>query len=373
MLRRLPLAYGAYVLAALALPLSYPVSAQPLMSLPRFLLVLFPLGIWLAAWLVERPRLAAPRAGAVGGADGRLPGPVRHLALGGIGVASSTATDGEASRSPTTGWPPWTAPLALIAGLALALVGGLIVEVPALLLGAKITSSHTPPGVTIADTVIQDIGFVLVAVYFAHIGGRTVRAWQFGLRRPGVGWRSAVGLILLLLVAFIVLSASCGPRRPIRAKRKLLETLGSNEGTALLIASAALTCVVAPICEELLFRGYIFTALRNWRGTLPAAMITGLVFGGVHFGSAPALDLVPLAALGFGLCLLYRYSGSLYPCMIAHSLNNCLAFSGLEGWGWQFRVLAVCALGGNRRARGAVQARRADRARARFRGAGVED
>jgi membrane protease YdiL (CAAX protease family) len=260
-------------------------------------------------------------------------------------VASSTPAEGEPSRSPTTGWPPWTAPLALIAGLALALVGGLIVEVPALLLGAKITSSHTPPGVTIADTVIQDIGFVLVAIYFAHIGGRTVRAWQFGLRRPGVGWRSAVALILLLLVAFIVLSelwsAAAHP-----SEEKVLETLGSNEGTALLIASAALTCVVAPICEEFLFRGYIFTSLRNWRGTLPAAIITGLLFGGVHFGSAPALDLVPLAALGFGLCVLYRYSGSLYPCMIAHSLNNCLAFSGLEGWGWQFFVLAVCALGG---------------------------
>jgi membrane protease YdiL (CAAX protease family) len=260
-------------------------------------------------------------------------------------VASSTLTEGEASRSPMTGWPPWTAPLALIAGLALALVGGLIVEVPALLLGANITSSHTPPGVTIADTVIQDIGFVLVAIYFAHIGGRTVRAWQFGLRRPGVGWRSAVGLVLLLLVAFIVLSelwsAAAHP-----SEEKVLETLGSNEGTALLIASAALTCVVAPICEEFLFRGYIFTSLRNWRGTLPAAIITGLLFGGVHFGSAPALDLVPLAALGFGLCVLYRYSGSLYPCMIAHSLNNCLAFSGLEGWGWQFFVLAVCALGG---------------------------
>ena len=58
--RRLPLAYGAYVIAALALPLSYPVSSQPLMSLPRFLLVLFPLGIWLAAWLAERPRLQRP-------------------------------------------------------------------------------------------------------------------------------------------------------------------------------------------------------------------------------------------------------------------------------------------------------------------------
>lgn len=49
-LRRLPVEYGAYVLAALALPLSYPVEPQPLMSLPRFAVVLFPLAIWAALW-----------------------------------------------------------------------------------------------------------------------------------------------------------------------------------------------------------------------------------------------------------------------------------------------------------------------------------
>ncbi|MGP0101614.1 MAG: lysostaphin resistance A-like protein [Solirubrobacteraceae bacterium] len=260
-------------------------------------------------------------------------------------IAELAPIEQDGSRSPSTGWPAWTAPVALIGGLALALVGGLVVDLPALALGAKITSSHTPPGVTIADTFVQDVGFVLAAVYCAHIGGRAVRSWQFGLRRPGAGWRSASGLILLLLVAFIALSAIWSTLvHP--SEEKLLETLGTNEGTSLLLASAALTCVVAPICEEFLFRGFIFTALRSWRGTLPAAVITGLVFGGVHAGSAPALDLVPLAGLGFGLCLLYRYSGSLYPCMIAHSLNNSLAFSSLENWGWQTPVLIVCALVG---------------------------
>jgi hypothetical protein len=58
--RRLPLAYGAYVIAALALPLSYPVTAQPLMSLPRFLVALFPLNIWFAGWLAVRPRARRP-------------------------------------------------------------------------------------------------------------------------------------------------------------------------------------------------------------------------------------------------------------------------------------------------------------------------
>lgn len=55
-LRLLPFAYGAYVLGALALPLSYPVAPQPLMSIPRFLLVLFPLSMWLAVRLAQRPK-----------------------------------------------------------------------------------------------------------------------------------------------------------------------------------------------------------------------------------------------------------------------------------------------------------------------------
>jgi Mannosyltransferase (PIG-V) len=59
-LRTLPLAYGVYTLAALAMPLSYPVTSQPLMSLPRFLVVLFPLSIWSAGWLARHPRVQRP-------------------------------------------------------------------------------------------------------------------------------------------------------------------------------------------------------------------------------------------------------------------------------------------------------------------------
>jgi membrane protease YdiL (CAAX protease family) len=238
-------------------------------------------------------------------------------------------------------WSPWTAPLALIGGIVLAAVGALIVDLPlTAAFGVKITTKHTPPGIEIADTIVQDIAFVLAAVYCAHIGARAVRAWQFGLRRPGVGWRSAVRMLTVLLVCFAILSIVWSELFEVE-KEKLLENLGTNQSTVLLLASAALTCVIAPICEEFLFRGYMFSALRNWRGIWPAAIVTGLVFGGVHAGSAPVLDLVPLASLGFGLCLLYHYSGSLYPCVIAHSLNNSLAFALLEHWGWQVPVLAV--------------------------------
>ena len=48
--RKLAPEYGLYAIGALALPLSYPVTPQPLMSLPRFLAVVFPLWMWLGWW-----------------------------------------------------------------------------------------------------------------------------------------------------------------------------------------------------------------------------------------------------------------------------------------------------------------------------------
>jgi uncharacterized protein len=252
-------------------------------------------------------------------------------------------------RLPAADWPWWTAPAALFGGLLLAALGALVVDIPAVVLGVSV--SHPPGGLEIADTVLQDAMFVLAAVLFAKVGGRTVRAWQFGLQRPGIGWLSprrgwlwAVAMTLVVLFTFLVFSVVWAEALNVSTKEKLLEQLGANEGTGLLLLSAGLTCVVAPICEEFLFRGFIFRALCNWRGTWPAAVVTGLIFGAIHAGSAPVVDLMPLAALGFGLCVLYRYTGSLYPCIAAHSLNNSLAFGDLESWGWQIPVLAVCAL-----------------------------
>jgi hypothetical protein len=63
-LRRLPVLYGLYVVVALALPLTWPVEPQPLMSLPRFVLVLFPLFMWLG-WWSARGRVRAYVVGAV--------------------------------------------------------------------------------------------------------------------------------------------------------------------------------------------------------------------------------------------------------------------------------------------------------------------
>ena len=57
--RRLPFAYGAYALVALSLPLSYPVTPQPLQSISRYAMVIFPLFMW-AGWWCARRRITVP-------------------------------------------------------------------------------------------------------------------------------------------------------------------------------------------------------------------------------------------------------------------------------------------------------------------------
>jgi uncharacterized protein len=253
--------------------------------------------------------------------------------------------DGKRRRfdSPITDWPWWLAPLGLLLALILSVFAGLIVDIPLAVFGVHVSASKPPGAVLVLDTVIQDVVFVGTAVVLAGMGARKVASWQFGLR-PTPLWRS-VGLILLALFAFLIFVA-CWSQLVHTEKDKVLEKLGAKEGAGLLVASAALTCVVAPICEELLFRGFIFTALRNLRGPWLAALLTGLIFGAVHSTSAPAEDLLPLAALGLLLCLLYRATGSLYPCIATHAVNNAIAFGDIERWrAWQILVLLGASLG----------------------------
>ena len=121
----------------------------------------------------------------------------------------------------------------------------------------------------------------------------------------------------------------------IHEKDELPKELGVDTSHAALAATAVLVCVVAPVAEEFIFRGYFFPALRNWKGLWPAVVLDGLIFGAIHAGSAPVGYLVPLALFGSVLCLVYARTGSLYPCIALHALNNSIAFGAGVGWGWQ--------------------------------------
>jgi uncharacterized protein len=227
--------------------------------------------------------------------------------------------------------PPWgimTVLAATAVGLAAAIFGSIFVAIVAQAFGSSI--SHPTPAVSLTEDLLFDLSFVAATVYFVALRGGSGPA-DFGFRR--IGLRFGITAFVTGGVGYYVATAIYASIVRLHGNDKLPSELGVSKSTAALIAAAVFVCVIAPIAEEFFFRGFLFGALRKWRivvfgqdiGTWVAAVLTGLMFGLIHSGSAPAQYLIPLAFFGFVLCLLRWWTRSLYPCMALHSFNNSLA------------------------------------------------
>ena len=238
-------------------------------------------------------------------------------------------------------WPLWAPFAGMLATLIVAVVGvgaiALIVE-----LAGIDTVDDTPPGVTIGGTYVQDLALIGSALVLARLLDPPATPGKFGLRltalRPAVGWT------LLSWFAFFAFATAWGLALGIDEQDDLPDELGVDDSTAALIAVSVLVCVVAPIAEELFFRGFCFTALRRGLGMLPAAALTGIIFGAIHLGGTDIEFIVPLMVFGFFLCLLYVWTDSLLPCIVLHALNNALALGVSQDWG-AATLLAMAAAG----------------------------
>jgi uncharacterized protein len=139
--------------------------------------------------------------------------------------------------------------------------------------------------------------------------------------------------VVIAAIAYYGISYVYGLLVTIKGTDKLPSELGLTSSTTATIFTAIFVCAVASICEEFFFRGFLFGVLRKMRvrlfghewGSLIAAMIVALLFGLAHTGSAKSEYLIPLGLLGFVLCLVRWRTGSLYPCMAIHAINNAVA------------------------------------------------
>lgn len=227
-------------------------------------------------------------------------------------------------------WPLWSPFAGMLGALIVAVVGVGVIALVVELAGID-TTGDTPPGVTIGGTYVQDLALIGSALVLAHVLDAPVTPGKFGLRVPPV--RAAVGWMLLAWICFFAFSAAWAAVIGITESDDLPDELGVDGSTAALVAVAILVCVLAPIAEELFFRGFCFTALRRTLGMLPAAALTGIIFGAIHLGGTDIEFIVPLMVFGFFLCLLYVWTDSLIPCIVLHALNNALALGVSEDWG----------------------------------------
>lgn len=181
-------------------------------------------------------------------------------------------------------------------------------------------------GATLAAQTLLTVALIGTALFVARqkaLGG------GFDLRATldRLGWRrfrrSAIGQLVLTLVLYYIAAALVSiVLKP--DQEDIGSELGLDRGILLASVAVFLICIVAPIAEETFFRGFFFAGLRGRLSRIPSALISGIVFGAVHAPTGPTA-VIPLAIFGTGLALLYERTGSIWPGIIAHAINNSLA------------------------------------------------
>jgi len=244
-------------------------------------------------------------------------------------------------------WPWWFA----IAGFFVGMTGTLLlIGIVAGIAGVDSDTDSEGATFVVLATFAQGVVFVATAVLFAGFVAKP-RAWHFGLR--GTALRRGLGWAALGIVAFYVVTALYTVLVPTDVEQGVTEELGADEGTLGLIVAGLMVMIVAPVAEEVFFRGFFYRALRSRFSMIGAAVIDGLLFGVIHynFESAEALLLLPpLALLGFIFCVVYEKTGSLFPVIGMHAFNNAIAYAAQADGGWQVSlavgplVLAGCVL-----------------------------
>jgi len=150
---------------------------------------------------------------------------------------------------------------------------------------------------------------------------------QWGWRPPAKAFRQALKMLLLVLpvVAFggwlvETLWSDPGGSNP------MLELVLQGSDPWALACFAVTAVVVAPLFEEILFRGVLLPVLGTWLGPTGAVLLSAALFAAAHLSLA---EWIPLFLLGIGLGVLRLRSGRLASCVLLHALWNGLTFANL--------------------------------------------
>lgn len=190
---------------------------------------------------------------------------------------------------------------------------------------------------------IESISLIAQSLGFQAIGMALIVE---NLRKTGFNWRlrldprpvtlnigrSSMAYLMLMPVLFLVSAANQTVLSlwdyPLSLQEvvEIFRALQHPGLKGLLIFSIV---ALAPVFEELLFRGLLFPWLAGRLGWMGGALVSSLFFASIHFHLPSA---VPLAALGIALCLLYALTGRLILCMLVHLLFNSVNLFAVSIW-----------------------------------------
>lgn len=153
-----------------------------------------------------------------------------------------------------------------------------------------------------------------IATRLGKLSLKEVFGWSWS---PSLGlWRSVSLALLLFLVTFLLIARFGGPRTD------LDRILDSSRAAA--IALAVLAVLTAPLVEEMIYRGLLYSAFRRVLGQWAAVVIVTCMFAGLHvvqyWPNGGAISSITLLSLV--LTLIRARTGKLLPCFIVHLVFN---------------------------------------------------
>ena len=224
---------------------------------------------------------------------------------------------------PRTNWPAWAILPAglLIFALAAALgMAGSIAMAVVLNLDLAVAPAQLPPTLILGGLYAQQIAMIVFTILFAGFFA-TNRAEMLALRAPRGGW----GVLVLSLIPMFAITGLWTallmwllPDVVIGDLRPFSELLQGELAIFALIAIG----IGAPLSEELLFRGFLFSGLAKTRlAFVGTALLTTLLWTGLHAGYS-IFGLIEVFAIGLYLSWLLVRTGSLWAPIFCHAVYN---------------------------------------------------
>ena len=201
----------------------------------------------------------------------------------------------------------------------------LLVGVLAALAYASRATGGKPPenalyqwGTAISAAVVYAI--VLGLVVLIAKGGP---ARELLALRPPRSWLRALGLALAIFIGILVVGAALDPFLHAGKEQGLTPSGWDSSRAGAFAANAIVVAGIAPVVEELTYRGLGFSVLRPY-GEVVAIIAVGLAFGLAH-GLIEGLPILSL--FGMGLAFLRSRTDSVYPPILLHAAFNGFALA----------------------------------------------
>jgi membrane protease YdiL (CAAX protease family) len=244
-------------------------------------------------------------------------------------------TRGPAAYAARTGWPAWAALPAALGIFGLSLIIGVLVAMAWSALRAPDTGGafQTPEQMQHATmSIVAWLATLQVAVIALTLAAAGLfgsdRRQALALVEPAGGWRVLGPALALLFLGTAVWTGALLLWKPSVVTQDLRPFKEMMENEALWLSAFAIS-IGAPLSEELLFRGFLFSALAKTRlGLMGTSLLTAALWTSLHAGYS-LFGLLEVFCIGLYLSWVLVRTGSLWVTILCHGVYNTAVLIGL--------------------------------------------